>query len=129
MHKAEHAELLRFLLSLITLKLTFRELRRLDFAGFLEYGVANMLQTQDFSLLFTTPLNYQRGRQLKQVSVFLFLFRSITPTQARHKLDMLVTQLAEKEGVNKNLNAQDQLAWGRDMNNIRNRAEESSSTN
>ncbi|PLT55090.1 hypothetical protein CDL18_06185 [Mediterraneibacter gnavus] len=26
MHKAEHAELLRFLLSLITLKLTFREL-------------------------------------------------------------------------------------------------------
>ena len=116
-------------LSLAELKLTFRELRRLDFAGFLEYGVANMLQTQDFSLLFTTPLNYQRGRQLKQVSVFLFLFRSITPTQARHKLDMLVTQLAEKEGVNENLKAQDQLAWGRDMNNIRNRAEESSSTN
>ena len=88
-----------------------------------------MLQTQDFSLLFTTPLNYQRGRQLKQVSVFLFLFRSTTPTQARHKLDMLVTQLAEKEGVNESLKAQDRLAWGRDMNNIHNRAEESSSTN
>ena len=49
-------------LSLAELKLTFAELRRLDFAGFLEYGVANMLQTQDFSLLLTTPQNCQRRR-------------------------------------------------------------------
>ena len=37
---------------------------------------------------------------------------------------MLVTQLAEKEGINEHLKAQDQLAWVRAMNNIRNRAEE-----
>lgn len=45
-------------------------------------------------------------------------------TQARNKLDLLVTQLAEKEGINEQLKARDQLAWVRAMNNIRNRAEE-----
>ena len=45
-------------------------------------------------------------------------------TQACNKLALLVTQLAEKEGVNENLKARDQLAWVRAMNNIRNRAEE-----
>lgn len=45
-------------------------------------------------------------------------------TQARTKLDLLVTQLAEKEGINELLKAQNQLAWVRAMNNIRNRAEE-----
>ena len=45
-------------------------------------------------------------------------------TQARNKLELLVTQLAEKEGINECLKAQDQLAWVRAMNNIRNRAEE-----
>ena len=45
-------------------------------------------------------------------------------TQARNKIDLLVMQLAEKEGINECLKAQDQLAWVRAMNNIRNRAEE-----
>ena len=45
-------------------------------------------------------------------------------TQARNKLDLLVTQLAEKECINESLKAQDQLAWVGAMNNIRNRAEE-----
>ena len=45
-------------------------------------------------------------------------------TQARNKLDLLVTQLAEKEGIDEQLKAQDQMAWVRSMNNIRNRAEE-----
>ena len=45
-------------------------------------------------------------------------------TQARSKLDLLVTQLAEKEGINEQLKAQDQLAWVGAMNSIRNRAEE-----
>lgn len=45
-------------------------------------------------------------------------------TQARNKLDLLVTQLAEKEGTNEQMKAQDQLAWVGAMNNIRNRAEE-----
>ena len=45
-------------------------------------------------------------------------------TQARNKLNLLVTQLAKKEGINECLKAQDQLAWVGAMNNIRNRAEE-----
>ena len=45
-------------------------------------------------------------------------------TQARNKLHLLVTQLAEKEGINEQLKAQDQIAWVGAMNNIRNRAEE-----
>ena len=45
-------------------------------------------------------------------------------TKARNKLHLLVTQLAEKEGINEQLKAQDQMAWVGAMNNIRNRAEE-----
>ena len=45
-------------------------------------------------------------------------------TRARNKLHLLVTQLAEKEGINEQLKAQDQMAWVGAMNNIRNRAEE-----
>ena len=37
---------------------------------------------------------------------------------------MLVTQMAEKEGINDCLKAQDQLAWVMAMNSIHNRAEE-----
>lgn len=47
-------------LSLCEQKLTFAELGTLDFTGFLECGVANTLQTQDFSLLLRTPPNFQR---------------------------------------------------------------------
>lgn len=45
-------------------------------------------------------------------------------TQARNKLHLLVTQLAEKESINEQLKSQDQIAWVGDMNSIRNRAEE-----
>ena len=45
-------------------------------------------------------------------------------TQARNKIDLLVMQLAEKEGINEQLKTQDQMAWVRAMNNIRNRAAE-----
>lgn len=45
-------------------------------------------------------------------------------TQARNMLDLLVTQLAKKEGINERLKEQDQLVWVGAMNNIRNRAEE-----
>ena len=45
-------------------------------------------------------------------------------TQARSKLHLLVTQLAEKESINEQLKAQDQMAWVGAINNIRNRAEE-----
>ena len=54
----------------------------------------------------------------------LYSYRADIDTQARNKLDLLVTQLAEKGGINEQLKARDQLAWVRAMNNIRNRAEE-----
>lgn len=44
--------------------------------------------------------------------------------QARNKLHLLVTQLAEKEGINEQQKSQDQIAWVGAMNSIRNRAEE-----
>ena len=54
----------------------------------------------------------------------LYSYLADIDTQARNKLALLVTQLAEKEGTNDCLKAQDQLAWVRTMNNIHNRAEE-----
>lgn len=54
----------------------------------------------------------------------LYSYLADIDTQARNKLDLLVRQLAEKEGTNDCLKAQDQLAWVRAMNNIHNRAEE-----
>ena len=54
----------------------------------------------------------------------LYSYLADIDTQARNKLDLLVKQLAEKEGINERLKAQDQLAWVGAMNNIRNRAEE-----
>lgn len=54
----------------------------------------------------------------------LYSYLADIDTQARNKLDLLVMQLAEKEGINECLKAQDQPAWVRAMNNIHNRAEE-----
>lgn len=54
----------------------------------------------------------------------LFNYLADIDTQARNKLNLIVKQLAEKEGINECLKAQDQLAWVKAMNNIRNRAEE-----
>lgn len=54
----------------------------------------------------------------------LYVYLADIDTQARNKLDSLVMQLAEKEGINESLKAQDQLTWVRVMNNIQNRAEE-----
>lgn len=54
----------------------------------------------------------------------LFNYLADIDTQARNKLNLIVKQLAEKEGINECLKAQDQMAWVRAMNNIRNRAEE-----
>ena len=54
----------------------------------------------------------------------LYSYLADIDTQARNRLDLLVTQLAEKEGINECLKAQDQLAWVRAMNNVCNRAEE-----
>jgi hypothetical protein len=44
--------------------------------------------------------------------------------QAKKRFELLVRQLAEKEGVTEKLKAENQMEWVRGMNNIRNRAEE-----
>lgn len=44
--------------------------------------------------------------------------------RAKEMLDLLVKQMAEKQGVTEQLKAQDQMAWVQRMNNIRNAAEE-----
>ena len=54
----------------------------------------------------------------------LYSYLNDLDTQARNRLLLLITQLAEKEGINEQLKAQDQMAWVGAMNNIRNRAEE-----
>ena len=54
----------------------------------------------------------------------LYSYLADIDTQARNKLNLLVTRLAEKEGINEQLKSQGQMAWVGAMNNIRNRAEE-----
>ena len=44
--------------------------------------------------------------------------------RATEMLDLLVKQMAKKEGITEQLNAQDQMAWVQRMNKIRNAAEE-----
>ncbi len=44
--------------------------------------------------------------------------------QAENRFDLLVEQMAEKEGVTEQVKEQDQMLWVRKMNNIRARAEE-----
>ena len=44
--------------------------------------------------------------------------------QTEEKFDLLVEQMARREGVTEQLKAQDQMLWVRKMNNIRNVAEE-----
>lgn len=54
----------------------------------------------------------------------LYSYLADIDTQARNKLHLLITQLAEKEGINEQLKAQDQMVWVGAMNSIRNWAEE-----
>ncbi len=44
--------------------------------------------------------------------------------ECKEKLDILIKQMAEKEKVNEELKANNQLEWVSRMNNIKNRAEE-----
>lgn len=44
--------------------------------------------------------------------------------QANNMLELLIRQMAEREGVTEELKATDQMEWVRRMNNIRSRAEE-----
>ncbi len=44
--------------------------------------------------------------------------------QATAQMRLLITQMAEREGVTEQLKAQDQMLWVQQMNNIRDRAME-----
>ena len=44
--------------------------------------------------------------------------------QAQNRLDYVIVQMKENEGVTEELKARDQMAWVMAMNSIRNRAEE-----
>lgn len=45
-------------------------------------------------------------------------------TQANEQLELLIRQMAEAKSVTEQLKAEDQMEWVRQMNSIRNRAEE-----
>jgi hypothetical protein len=44
--------------------------------------------------------------------------------QAQNRLDCIIAQMKEAEGITEELKAKDQMSWVRSMNSIRNRAEE-----
>ena len=44
--------------------------------------------------------------------------------QAQNRLDCTITQMKDAEGITEELKSQDQMAWVKAMNSIRNRAEE-----
>ena len=44
--------------------------------------------------------------------------------QAQNRLNCIIAQMKEAEGITEELKSQDQMTWVRAMNNIRNRAEE-----
>ena len=44
--------------------------------------------------------------------------------EAQERMDILVRQMMEKQGVTEELKARDQMEWVRAVNNIRNAAEE-----
>ena len=44
--------------------------------------------------------------------------------QAQNRLNCILAQMKEAEGITEELKARDQMAWVRAMNSIRNRAEE-----
>lgn len=59
-----------------------------------------------------------------QTSGKLSSYLAEVDNRAKEMLDLLVNQLAEKQGVTEQLKAQNQMAWVQRMNNIRNAAEE-----
>ena len=54
----------------------------------------------------------------------LYSYMAQLDEQANSMLDLLIRQMAEREGVTEQLKATNQMEWVRRMNNIKNRAEE-----
>ena len=44
--------------------------------------------------------------------------------EAQQRMDILVSQMMEKQGITEELKARDQMEWVRAVNNVRNSAEE-----
>ena len=59
-----------------------------------------------------------------QTSGKLSSYLAEVDNRAKEMLDLLVKQMAEKQGITEQLKAQDQMAWVGAMNSIRNQAEE-----
>ena len=66
------------------------------------------------------PIRYNR----LVLSGELWTYLADLNEQAQDRLELMIDQMQQIEGVTEALKAQDQLEWVRRMNNIRNRAEE-----
>ena len=54
----------------------------------------------------------------------LWTYLAILNEQAQARLDLIMAQMQQMEGITENLKRTNQMEWVRDMNSIRNRAEE-----
>ena len=54
----------------------------------------------------------------------LWTYLAALNEQAQNRLDYIIAQIKEAEGITEELKAHDQMAWVRAMNSIRSRAEE-----
>ena len=54
----------------------------------------------------------------------LWIYLADLNEQAQNRLDCIIAQMKEAEGITEELKNQDQMSWIRAMNSIRNRAEE-----
>ena len=59
-----------------------------------------------------------------QTSGKLSSYLAEVDNRAKEMLDLLVKQMAEKQGITEQLKAQDQMLWVKKMNSIQSRAEE-----
>ena len=66
------------------------------------------------------PVRYQ----VLLLSGRLNTYLADTDAQAEEQLELLTQQMAEREGMNEELKAANQMEWVRRMNSIQNRAEE-----
>ena len=105
----------------------------MDYTLYGDYHLPNLLPVQEEE--YNIGIYGQRYfRYIKEHDKILFINLLTTSKLNSHieEIDrraqtmesMLVTQIAEQEGINESLKEQNQLEWVQRMNNIRNRAEE-----
>ena len=72
---------------------------------------------------------YLKAHRLAMYSLYMLEGRltehlNAVDDEAQERMDILVRQMMEKQGVTEELKARDQMEWVRAVNNIRNAAEE-----